>query len=148
MFVCFCSGTWGLSAGACRPQQRGDEPPRELRGAGSAMGASASSPDPPPPEASRKKKAPLSTLRKRLARRRWRASKGLDHAQVFHDFLVGSGCTLPEVRGSGLVLFVSCLPPCRKLPRCCCPLLCRINCNSHFSFSTCFKYSFLQGRLY
>ncbi|KAM7289991.1 BTB/POZ domain-containing protein 7 [Ixodes scapularis] len=44
-----------------------------------------------------KKKAPLSTLRKRLARRRWRASKCFDHAQVFHDFLNSTGWTVREV---------------------------------------------------
>lgn len=63
------------------------------------MGASASSPDPPggaPPDRP-KKKAPLSTLRKRLARRRWRASKCFDHAQVFHDFLNSTGWTVREV---------------------------------------------------
>lgn len=41
--------------------------------------------------------APLLTLRKRLARRRWRASKGFDHAQVFNDFLNTAGWTVREV---------------------------------------------------
>ncbi|KAL3232037.1 hypothetical protein MRX96_023118 [Rhipicephalus microplus] len=45
----------------------------------------------------RKKRAPLLTLRKRLARRRWRASKGFDHAQVFNDFLNSAGWTVREV---------------------------------------------------
>ncbi|XP_077522612.1 BTB/POZ domain-containing protein 7 isoform X1 [Amblyomma americanum] len=65
------------------------------------MGVGASSPDPPQvaPEMGRKKRgvAPLLTLRKRLARRRWRASKGFDHAQVFNDFLNSAGWTVREV---------------------------------------------------
>uniref|UniRef100_A0A131YQ70 BTB/POZ domain-containing protein 7 n=1 Tax=Rhipicephalus appendiculatus TaxID=34631 RepID=A0A131YQ70_RHIAP len=63
------------------------------------MGVGASSPDPPqaPPDMGRKKRAPLLTLRKRLARRRWRASKGFDHAQVFNDFLNSAGWTVREV---------------------------------------------------
>ncbi|XP_075556472.1 BTB/POZ domain-containing protein 7 isoform X2 [Dermacentor variabilis] len=68
---------------------------------GDIMGVGASSPDPPqiPPEMGRKKRgvAPLLTLRKRLARRRWRASKGFDHAQVFNDFLNSAGWTVREV---------------------------------------------------
>ncbi|XP_065307750.2 BTB/POZ domain-containing protein 7 isoform X2 [Dermacentor albipictus] len=68
---------------------------------GDVMGVGASSPDPPqiPPEMGRKKRgvAPLLTLRKRLARRRWRASKGFDHAQVFNDFLNSAGWTVREV---------------------------------------------------
>lgn len=69
--------------------------------AGDIMGVGASSPDPPQaaPEMVRKKRgvAPLLTLRKRLARRRWRASKGFDHAQVFNDFLNTAGWTVREV---------------------------------------------------
>ncbi|KAH8027901.1 hypothetical protein HPB51_011131 [Rhipicephalus microplus] len=63
------------------------------------MGVGASSPDPPqvPSDMGRKKRAPLLTLRKRLARRRWRASKGFDHAQVFNDFLNSAGWTVREV---------------------------------------------------
>lgn len=66
---------------------------------GDVMGVGASSPDPPqaPLDMGRKKRAPLLTLRKRLARRRWRASKGFDHAQVFNDFLNSAGWTVREV---------------------------------------------------
>ncbi|XP_064483726.1 BTB/POZ domain-containing protein 7-like isoform X2 [Ornithodoros turicata] len=63
------------------------------------MGASTSMspPDVEPPDR-KKKGAPLTTLRKRLARRRWRSfSKCCDHGQVFHDFLSSSAWNLREV---------------------------------------------------
>lgn len=92
--------------GRCReaaPQQAAPCVPlgSALGRAGDIMGVGASSPDPPQaaPEMGRKKRgvAPLLTLRKRLARRRWRASKGFDHAQVFNDFLNTAGWTVREV---------------------------------------------------